>query len=214
MSCLVRLPSSSEDLKEGRFSAKSIMARNDDFKNDPIDSLVGWMENLEGTPSEELRAIRRELGHDVEESERQFLSMLTEKSHAVGIELGSPAADQQAKPIEGLLKAAKEQGFSNSQQFAEATELSPVLVTMLDRGLISFHSIPTKILNRIASAINRTVEALSQYLQLGPRFAPGASYKAEDAPATEEPQDFFEAVIDDPTLSEERREQLLALRGK
>ena len=190
------------------------MAKNDKFKNDAIDSLVGWMENLEGTPSEELRAIRRELGHDVEESERQFLSMLAEKSRAVGIELNSLTTTQTVEPIEGLLKVAKEQGFSNTQQFAEATELSPVLVTMLDRGLISFQTIPPKILNRVASAIKRTVETLSQYLQIGPRFAHGASYKAEDAPGTEEPQDFFEAVLDDPTLSEERREQLLALRGE
>src|SRR5438128_1447230 len=142
------------------------MAKNDKFKNDAIDSLVGWMENLEGTPSEELRAIRRELGHDVEESERQFLSMLAEKSRAVGSELNSLTTTRTVEPIEGLLKVAKEQGFSNTQQFAEATELSPVLVTMLDRGLISFQSIPPKILNRVASVIKRTVETLSQYLQI------------------------------------------------
>src|SRR5207237_1256964 len=129
-------------------------------------------------------------------------------SRAVGIELELHTAAHSAEPIEGLLKAAKEQGFSNTQQFADATELSPVLVTMLDRGLIYFPSIPPKILNRVASAIRRSVEALSQYLQMGPRLAHGASYKAEDTPATEVPQDFFEAVLDDPMLSPERREQL------
>jgi hypothetical protein len=138
--------------------------------------------------------------------------MLTEKSRAAGIKLESRTAARTAEPIEGMLKAAKEQGFPSTQQFADATELSPVLVTMLDRGLIHFPSIPAKILDRVASAIRCSVEALSQYLQMGPRLAQGASYKAEDAPATEEPQDFFEAVLDDPMLSPERREQLLALR--
>lgn len=188
------------------------MSNNDKFKDDAMDSLVGWMENLEGTPSEELRAIRRELGHDVEKSESEFLVMLTEKSRAIGIELESRTVEQAAEPIEGLLKVAREQGFSNTQQFADATELSPVLVTMLDRGLISFPSIPPKILDRVASVIRRSVEALSQYLQIGPRLAHGANYKAEESPAIEEPQDFFEAVLDDPTLSDERRKQLLALK--
>lgn len=190
------------------------MPKNNKFKDEAMDSLVGWMENLEGTPSEELRAIRRELGHDVEGSERDFLSMLTEKSRAIGIELDSPDAAQATEPIEGLLVAAQEQGFSTTQQFADATELSPVLVTMLDRGLIAFPSIPPPILDRIASVIRRSVEALSQYLQIGPRFAYGANYKSDEAPETEEPQDFFEAVLDDPTISEERRRQLLALKSE
>ena len=190
------------------------MAKKDDIKEQVIEGLVGWMENLEGTPSEELRAIRRELGHDVEGSERDFLSMLAEKSRTIGIELNSSADAQATQPIEGLLMVAQEQGFSTAQQFADATELSPVLVTMLDRGLISFPSIPPKILDRVASVIRRSVEALSQYLQLGPRFAHGANYKADEAPETEEPQDFFEAVIDDPTISEERRRQLLALKSE
>ncbi|HEX8162896.1 MAG TPA: hypothetical protein VF538_13585 [Pyrinomonadaceae bacterium] len=190
------------------------MSRNDRFKDDAIDSLVGWMENLEGTPSDELRAIRRELGHDVGESERQFHAMLTEKSRALGLELESRAASHPAESIEGLLKVAKEQGFSTTQQFADATRLSPVLVTMLDRGLISFPSIPPKILDTVASTIKHTVEALSRYLQMGPRLALGASYKAEETPATEDPQDFFDAVRADPTLSEERRQQLLDLKGR
>lgn len=201
------------------------MPRNNKFKKEAIDSLVGWMENLEGTPSEELRNIRRDLGHNVEESERQFLSMLTEKSRALGIGLEMRTSAQPVLAdnttlsnddlqIQGLLKIAQEEGFPTSQQFADATELSPVLVTMLDRGLIYFPSIPPKILDRVASAIKRSVETLSQYLQIGPRFAHGASYKADEAPEIEEPQDFFEAVLDDPTLSEERREQLLALKSK
>jgi hypothetical protein len=189
------------------------MSKDNKFKDDAIESLVGWMENLEGTPSDQLRAIRHDLGHDVEESERQFHVMLTEKSRALGIELDSLAASQPAELIEGLLKVAKEQGFSNARQFADATGLSPVLVTMLDRGLISFSTIPTSILDNVASTIMLTVETLSRYLQMGPRLAPGASYKAEESPATEAPQDFFEAVLADPTLSEERRAQLLALRG-
>jgi hypothetical protein len=190
------------------------MPKNDKFKDEAMDSMVGWMENLEGTPSEELRAIRRELGHDVEGSERDFLNMLTEKSRAIGIELDSPDAARATEAIEGLLMVAQEQGFSTTQQFADATELSPVLVTMLDRGLISFPSIPPKILDRVASVIRRSVEALSQYLQIGPRFAYGANYKADEAPETQEPQDFFEAVLEDPTITEERRRQLLALKGE
>lgn len=189
------------------------MSKNDKSKNDALDSLVGWMENLEGTPSEELKTIRRDLGHDVEGTEQRFLSRLRKKSKALGIDLKSRSSIQSAPQLDGLLREAERQGYDDAEKLAEATGLSAVLVTMLDLGLIYFPSIPSKIVSRVASAINSSVEALSQYLQLGPRFAANMSFKSEEAPQLEEPQDFFEAVLDDPTLSDDHRAQLMALKG-
>ena len=42
----------------------------------PLDFLTAWMENLEGASLDDLRDIRRALGHEVEASEREFLSLL------------------------------------------------------------------------------------------------------------------------------------------
>lgn len=113
-------------------------------------------------------------------------------------------------PLAGILTAAKEQGLS-SRQLAKLTGLSVVLITMFDRGMINTKRLPSVIVARIARAINSSAERVLEYLQLGPRFAVDANYKAEDSPGLEDPQDFFEAVRDDPTLSDEERQQLLAL---
>lgn len=61
------------------------------IKNQVIEGLVGWMEDLEGTSAEELRNIRRELGHDVEKSEREFTCFLQDEYEKLGIELISEA---------------------------------------------------------------------------------------------------------------------------
>lgn len=61
------------------------------IKEQVIEGLVGWMEDLEGASGEELRDIRRELGHDVEKSEQEFISFLKEEYQNLNIELVSEA---------------------------------------------------------------------------------------------------------------------------
>ena len=61
------------------------------IKNQVIEGLVGWIEDLEGATGEELREIRRELGHDVEKSEREFTCFLKDEYENLGIELISEA---------------------------------------------------------------------------------------------------------------------------
>lgn len=61
------------------------------IKNQVIEGLVGWMEDLEGATGEELREIRRELGHDIEKSEREFTCFLKDEYENLGIELISEA---------------------------------------------------------------------------------------------------------------------------
>jgi hypothetical protein len=117
-------------------------------------------------------------------------------------------ADSNA-PLNGILAAAKERGLS-SKQLAAVTKLSVVLVSMFDRGMISTVNLPKVIVRRIAEAIGSTVEHVLEYLQTGPRLAIDADFKADDAPELEDPQPFFEAVRDDPTLSPIEREYLLS----
>ncbi len=112
---------------------------------------------------------------------------------------------------DGILAAAKERGLSNFQ-LADLTGLSVVLIAQFDRGLIKVNEkLPLEIVKRIADAINETNEQIFDYLQPGPRFAKNANFKATDSPTLTEAQDFTDAVRDDPTLSNERRAELLAL---
>ncbi len=114
-------------------------------------------------------------------------------------------------PLTGILKASRELGFSD-EQLVERTGLSHVLVTMFDLRQIKFITTPREVVERIAAAIQSSVEQVAEYLQGAPRFAADANYKADEtAPELDEPQDFAEAVLDDPTLTEERQQELLAL---
>jgi hypothetical protein len=119
-------------------------------------------------------------------------------------------ARESREPLTGILNAAKELGKSDDE-LVEETRLSHVLVTMFDLRQIKLSTTPQKIVERIASAIRKTVEQVTEYLSGGPRFAASANYRAEDAPALDEPQSFADAILDDPTLSDERREELLAI---
>ncbi len=197
---------------------------DDKARKDVLDSLVGWMENLEGASPEELRAIRRDLGHDVDGSEESFLSMLIEKSREVGIELEAPTPPSTELIIEPrlsessqkkrLLILAKEQGFPTAGHLAEAAQLSVVLVKMLDRGLIEVATIPHLVIRNLASVVKHPVEILLQCLQIPPRLTPGLKYKADVTPELEKPRDFFEAVLTDPTLPKDRCGDLLSLKNK
>lgn len=113
-------------------------------------------------------------------------------------------------PLTGILSAAQELGKSDDE-LVEDARLSHVLVTMFDLRQIKLSTTPQKVVERLASAIRKSVEQVTEYLGGGPRFAMGANYKAEEAPALDEPQSFADAVLDDPTLTDERREELLAM---
>jgi hypothetical protein len=116
--------------------------------------------------------------------------------------------------FKGIIAAAKDLGINNFQ-LAEMTGLSIVLVAQFDRGLIKVNeNLPLEVVRRIAGAINETTQRIFDHLMGGPRFAQSAEFKADDSPVLPEAQDFAEAVIDDPTLSDERRRDLLALSNK
>jgi hypothetical protein len=115
-------------------------------------------------------------------------------------------------PLKGILAAAKERSISN-KQLAALTKLSVVLISMFDRGMISTVKLPRIIVRRIAEAIGTTAERVLEYLQAGPRLAIDTNFKADDVPELEEPQNFFDAVRDDPTLTPQQREYLLSLEA-
>ena len=112
--------------------------------------------------------------------------------------------------FKGILARATDLGMTNTQ-LAEKARLTVALVTKLDLGLIpNYKRIPVTVVEEVASAIKTTVQELYDYWNRGPRFATGVEFKSADTPEIEG-QDFFEAVRQDSSLSEERRAELLAL---
>ena len=173
-------------------------------KRDDFEKMTGWMEHTEGASVEELREMRRMMGHDVERSEREFVTFLGS--------LKASHASTDTKPV-GILAVGAERGLS-LVQLANATELSVALITKLDRRLIIFRSIPEWVLQKLSEVLGRAREAVGDYLRQGAAFAAGAEYHADEAPTLPEQQDFFEAVLADKTISEPRRKFLLGLRSE
>lgn len=115
--------------------------------------------------------------------------------------------------IASLLTEGKARGLS-IQALADLWELSAAIVRKLDRRLIYYTSIPRELVENIARTIQREMSVVVRYLQGRPRFAQGASYRAEKAPALTEQEDFFDAVRNDVEMSEDRRRRWLEMKDK
>lgn len=115
------------------------------------------------------------------------------------------------RPITSLLAEAQSVNLS-AQEAADHAGLSVPLFAQLDRRLIHFDLMPEQLFARIASVIGRSLEDVRVYLS-GPSVLPhGAQFRADHVPvATGATLDFFAAVRADPVLSEDEKQEWLAL---
>lgn len=121
------------------------------------------------------------------------------------------AAEPAASSISGLLQEARRRG-SDADTLAVRLGLSVGILTKLDRRLIAAASIPMRILEGIADALDRRLSDVVAYARLPPRFGVGVQHRASQAPELPRTQeDFFDAVRNDPELDTVRRDSLLTL---
>jgi hypothetical protein len=69
--------------------------------------------------------------------------------------------------------------------------------------------VPRSLIERLATALHRTVEEIGSYLALPPRTALGAQYRSPEAPAVKAQIDFRETVEAAFDLSEEQKRDWL-----
>ncbi len=119
-------------------------------------------------------------------------------------------APEEMTPLKGIVQEANQLGLS-IQRLAERAQMSLALVRKLDLRRIRFSTIPVQAIESLAYAIQRGSSAVADYLQGAPTLPQGASYRAEQAPALTEPEDFFEAVRRDRAMSEDLRERWLSI---
>jgi len=173
-----------------------------------LEGLTAWIESADTMDLSELRQVRRMMGDNVEESEREFLSWLGNLKGDI-----EKVATVPEPGIENILSCAKKLGL-DAPGLADATGLSVVLVTKLDRRLIDYGSIPAKIFDVLANALHATTALVSEYLQQPPALAVEARFRADENPKIPEQQNFFDAVRSDKSISEQRRIALLSLPGE
>lgn len=183
---------------------------------DAADRLCSIIENLEGTPAEDLRSILLNLNPDAEAEEQGFIQHI--RSVRRELEASVDAAELQPErgeiPLKGLISEGRRHGLSIAE-LAGATRLSPVLMKILDMRLARYATIPAQVVEDVATAIRRSVDQVAMYLQ-GDPVSMAVAYADDNAAAVGPPeqQDFFDVVRADTSLSEERRAQLLGLENR
>ncbi len=111
--------------------------------------------------------------------------------------------------LRSLVDAAKERGLS-VPALAERLRLTPLEIVKLNQRLIRAATIPNALVRQLASLLERSREEVADYLSLPPTLSAQASYRADRTPRAQEPQDFRDALKDNPNLSEEQRAYWLA----
>lgn len=85
------------------------------------------------------------------------------------------------------------------------------MLRKLDRRLIAFTSIPQELINRLAQVVQRDSSTVTAYLQQDTILGATTEHRSEQAPKIMDPEDFFDAVRADPTISPEHADHWYAL---
>ena len=112
--------------------------------------------------------------------------------------------------FESLIAEGRAHGMK-PRQLAEAVRIGDSVLRKLDRRLIRYASIPQNAILELAKVIQRRAASVAAYLQMNPTLATSAEHRSEQAPVLSEPEDFFDAVRNDPTISREHAEYWLSL---
>ena len=113
-------------------------------------------------------------------------------------------------PFESLIAEGRVHGLE-PRQLAQVAGLGDSLLRKLDRCLIRYASIPQDVIKALANAIQREATSVAVYLQQSPTFATAMEHRSERAPMLNDPEDFFDAVRADPTISREHAARWLEL---
>jgi len=96
----------------------------------------------------------------------------------------------------------KERGIT-SEKIAAHLALPVQYVAKLQRRLFAPESLPQTLIQRLAAAIDRTVDEVSAYLAAPPTLARAAAYRSDDAPTLGSQEDFHAVLSADDTVSHE-----------
>jgi hypothetical protein len=176
------------------------------------------LENLEGTPAEDLQFILGNLNPNAEAEEQRFILQLqsmrgslesTDDTELAGLQ-DRVAKEKEAAPIRGLLSEARKRGLTTSA-FADAVRLSTSLVMKFDLRLIRYTSIPRQVIEDIASTIKISADQVALYLQGDPIRTAVVYSETDVSEESQGQQDFLDVAREDNSLSEERRGRLLSM---
>lgn len=155
------------------------------FRNELIEFSAAWAEQIvlpaapELTTYEEERIVDRAMSHALNVSfsrDEQAQSHQTNKN-----------------AIRSLTAEAKKTGL-NPQEFAKACGLDLVLIAKLNSRQIRHNTIPPRLIGHVARLLERSIEAVTEYLGRPPQPLAGRSFFAVEKPKGAEQESFADAV--------------------
>lgn len=114
---------------------------------------------------------------------------------------------QAESPIQNLTGEAQRAGM-DSQEFAKACGLDLALVSKLNSRMIEPATIPGSLVRHVARLIDRSFDAVANYLAMPPRNLAGNAYLARAKPSSFGRQSFADAVNASSLSDAEKRRWL------
>lgn len=166
---------------------KTWIGRYPQFRSELIEFAAAWAEEIilpsapEMTTEEEERLVDRAMSHALNVSfsrDEQARAQESSKSES---------------GIKSLTGEARSAGL-NVSEFAKACGLDLALVTKLNNRQIIPNTIPSRLISEIARLLEKTIEAIKEYLGRPPNALAGTSFLARGKPQGAEQQSFADAV--------------------
>lgn len=154
------------------------------FRKELVDFAAAWAEQLVLPPAPELSAEQEKLLAD---------RAMSHVQNVVFKRAQRETTQAEHRAIASLIGEAKHAGMSG-QEFAKACGLDLALITKLNNRQIKPRSIPVRLVTHIARLLERTVEAVSEYLALPPQALAGRAFLARGKPQSSGQQSFADAV--------------------
>jgi hypothetical protein len=121
-----------------------------------------------------------------------------------------------AVSIASLLAAAQSRDLT-PRQLAAAVGIGSALLRKLDLRRIDIVQMPRDAIDALATALatalGRAADEVAAYLRQGPALAAMAR-RAEQAPEVGPPEDFFDAIRNDTTMTDEQKQRWLAFESR
>jgi transcriptional regulator with XRE-family HTH domain len=173
---------------------KRWVKRFPEYKYELADFTANWSKAINASEPNTADAV------DEETLMLRTMSIVGDRIHAMRSEKQHVKAS-----LVDLTAEAKKKGLGIND-LAKLSELSVPIIAKIARGFLAPLSIPKLAIERLAVALDRTVEDVVTFIQNSTMSAQGVRFKSQEQPELPlEKEDFFDAVRNDRELSEEQR---------
>lgn len=181
------------------------IARYPQYERELIEFTVGWIQ------SEQLPQIPEDPQH--------IDTMMESAFHVIQQILEKKSVEEKARKLQtraGLVSLIMEGSLLgwSINEFAQRINLSVTILRKLENRLIRVATVPTSLIERISTSIQRDPSEVTAYLGQAPMLQPGLQYKSKQSPKIGNQQDFFDAVRNDGELSVEQRAYWLSFEAR